>query len=184
MPSAPGEVDQEPILIRSFTTWFLPVGGDALSIVQSWVTALQTAHDWDLTSRFSRLQNCSRARWRLCGDRLCSGRMVKHPVFRKISCWRACHIQIRIVCATCLHSMTNAYARRPNNLKHSQNLGHEDVMTTLTSYREVSSSRQAELIRGIGHSQRNGGRDPLDDANVPQLLEALAKRHGIGSTAL
>lgn len=65
----------------------------------------------------------------------------------------------------------------------SQNLGHADVMTTFTSYGEVPPHRQAELIRGIGQSQQNGGGSPLDEANVSQLLAALAKRHGIGNSA-
>src|SRR3546814_5352106 len=34
----------------------------------------------------------------------------------------------------------------------SQNLGHERVMTTLTSYGTVAPHRQAELIRGMGTS--------------------------------
>jgi integrase len=33
----------------------------------------------------------------------------------------------------------------------SQNLGHEQVLTTFMSYGKVPASRQAELIRGLGH---------------------------------
>ena len=40
--------------------------------------------------------------------------------------------------------------RTPEELKAwSQNLGHEDVMTTLRSYGEVPSPRQAEIIRNL-----------------------------------
>jgi integrase len=40
--------------------------------------------------------------------------------------------------------------RTPEELKAwSQNLGHEDVMTTLRSYGEVPCSRQAEIIRDL-----------------------------------
>jgi hypothetical protein len=38
----------------------------------------------------------------------------------------------------------------------SQNLGHEKVMTTLTSYGAVAPHRQAELIRGLGAGQPTG----------------------------
>src|SRR5262249_8754789 len=33
----------------------------------------------------------------------------------------------------------------------SQNLGHEQVLTTFASYGEVSSHRQAGIIRGVGN---------------------------------
>ncbi len=35
----------------------------------------------------------------------------------------------------------------------SQNLGHENVLTTFTSYGTVSEPRQAELIRTMGKTQ-------------------------------
>ena len=35
----------------------------------------------------------------------------------------------------------------------SQNIGHERVLTTLTSYGKVPAARQAELIRGLGQGQ-------------------------------
>jgi integrase len=43
--------------------------------------------------------------------------------------------------------------RTPEEYKAwSQNLGHEDVLTTFSSYGEVSSYRQAEIIRSMGKS--------------------------------
>jgi len=65
----------------------------------------------------------------------------------------------------------------------SQNLGHSDVLTTLTSYGQVPPHRQAELMRGL--SARPSGRsDALDDADAAQLIAALAKKHGITGKVL
>jgi len=36
----------------------------------------------------------------------------------------------------------------------SQNIGHERVLTTLTSYGKVPAARQAELIRGLGQERQ------------------------------
>jgi integrase len=43
----------------------------------------------------------------------------------------------------------------------SQNLGHEHVLTTFTSYGDVGRNRQAEIIRALGSSKRCAvGRKP------------------------
>ena len=59
--------------------------------------------------------------------------------------------------------------RSPEEFKAlSQNLGHEHVMTTFTSYGEVSGHRQAELIRSLSDH-------PSDDPDVAgQLRKVLA----------
>ncbi|WDR06671.1 hypothetical protein PSQ90_04190 [Devosia rhodophyticola] len=64
----------------------------------------------------------------------------------------------------------------------SQNLGHNGVLTTLTSYGTVPDHRQADLIRRM--ALPTPGTDTLDDADVQQLLAALAKKVGHGSVLL
>jgi integrase len=49
----------------------------------------------------------------------------------------------------------------------SQNMGHEGVLTTFTSYGEVSRERQAHIIRSLSNPEE--GRD---DAAVEKILEA------------
>jgi hypothetical protein len=39
----------------------------------------------------------------------------------------------------------------------SQNLGHERVMTTFSSYGQVDQHRQGEIIRGLGQPQPAAG---------------------------
>ena len=57
----------------------------------------------------------------------------------------------------------------------SQNLGHEQVLTTFSSYGEVSSHRQAELIKGLATQ-------PAPPAQLEFLVEQLSQlaRRGIG----
>ncbi|MFO1261247.1 MAG: hypothetical protein U1E68_09270 [Sphingomonadaceae bacterium] len=58
----------------------------------------------------------------------------------------------------------------------SQNLGHEGMLTTLTSYGQVSSHRQAELIRGMGVARAGSTVDPAIAAQVIALMEQLSSR--------
>jgi len=70
--------------------------------------------------------------------------------------------------------------RTPEELKAwSQNLGHEDVMTTLRSYGEVPSSRQAEIIRNL---QRPPESD-MDAAAALKALETIVRRTTAGFAA-
>ena len=60
----------------------------------------------------------------------------------------------------------------------SQNLGHERVMTTLTSYGTVAPHRQAELIRGMSASKPAIAIDP---AYLAQVMAAMQQVAGDGS---
>ena len=53
----------------------------------------------------------------------------------------------------------------------SQNLGHEKVLTTLTSYGEVACQRQGEIIRGLATPQltMQSGADEFADAVLKKL---------------
>ena len=53
----------------------------------------------------------------------------------------------------------------------SQNLGHERVMTSLTSYGTVAPHRQAELIRAMGMADNKAA--VIDPALVAQVLAAM-----------
>ena len=49
-----------------------------------------------------------------------------------------------------LSQLGERICRTPEEFKAwSQNLGHENVLTTFTSYGEVSLHRQAELLKGL-----------------------------------
>jgi integrase len=48
--------------------------------------------------------------------------------------------------------------RSPEEYKTwSQNLGHENVLTTFSSYGDVAGHRQAEIIRALGSAEQRAG---------------------------
>ena len=71
-----------------------------------------------------------------------------------------------------LHAMRQNFG--PEQMKAwSQNLGHDEVLTTFTSYGRVPTHRQAELIKAAGLNKRA---DLLDDPDVLELLERIARK--------
>ena len=64
----------------------------------------------------------------------------------------------------------------------SQNLGHERVMTTLTSYGTVAPHRQAELIRGMGAASKLAA--TVDPALVAQVVAVMQNLPGNGAGGL
>ncbi len=66
--------------------------------------------------------------------------------------------------------------RTPEEFKAwSQNLGHEQVLTTFSSYGQVADDRQAELIRGLGRTDSH----PLKGEAIDQVMRFLenARHH-------
>jgi len=63
----------------------------------------------------------------------------------------------------------------PEEMKSwSQNLGHEGVLTTFTSYGTVPAHRQGELIRALGKRENADGLQ--DDPEVMALLAAIRRK--------
>lgn len=174
---------------KSFTTWFFPVGGDALAIVTDWIEWLRRERQWgDDDPLFPATLNgigpdggfvaagLSRHGWN-----------TTQPIRDafKAGCARAGLPYFNP------HSLRDMLAqlgertcRSPEEFKAwSQNLGHSDVLTTLTSYGDVPDHRQADLIRRMSSSPLSNA-DPLDDADAAQLIAALAKKVGNGSMSL
>ncbi len=66
--------------------------------------------------------------------------------------------------------------RTPEEYKAwSQNMGHEQVLTTLTSYGAVSADRQAEIMEQL-RTAREQGEAVVLDAETRRALETLLKR--------
>jgi hypothetical protein len=59
----------------------------------------------------------------------------------------------------------------------SQNLGHEGVLTTLTSYGALDPMRQAEVIRGVR-------REKAPDRDLASRIAMLLQPAGIGESEL
>jgi hypothetical protein len=180
--------DERTKASKTFATWFFPVGGDALPIVQDWREYLRTTLLWgDDDPLFPPTQ---------IGLGEDGGFM---PVgLRRGECWQGAG-PIRDIFRNAFapaglpyfnpHSLRDTLVQlgeqvctTPEQFKAwSQNLGHERVMTTLTSYGTVAPHRQAELIRGL-----SGGHDSpaSDDASLLAALETIKARLGASGVAL
>ena len=55
----------------------------------------------------------------------------------------------------------------------SQNLGHEDVLTTFSSYGPVRAERQANIIKSL--SRRSADNEPLSE--LSKLFEKFVAQH-------
>lgn len=176
-----GRVDQDARDVRTkasktFSTWFFPVGGNALEIVREWCGHLRTSLLWgDEDPLFPATRvavgesggfvavGLRRDGWTNAGPVrkvfADAFRAVGLPYFNPHS-FRDTLVQLgERVCPNI--EVFKAW---------SQNLGHARAMTTLTSYGTVAPHRQAELIRTLGHRQ---AAPEISPALVAQVLVAL-----------
>lgn len=140
---------------KSMTTYFFPVGGKALAIVTEWIGHLRTSLLWGDDDplfpatevgigpdrRFQPL-GLSRKGWsnatpirKIFADAFAAAGL---PYFNPHSFRKT------------LAQLGERKCRNAEAMKvWSQNLGHEAVLTTLTSYGAVSSARQGEVMRSL-----------------------------------
>jgi len=160
---------------KTFATWFFPVGDDIRKIVVDWIAFLHEKKGFGPEDPLFPKSKVAP------GDDL---------AFRAIGLDRAhwananpVRAVFREACALAglpyfnPHSLRNtlvqlAYERKLDAERFkawSQNLGHENCLTTFSSYGEIPPSRQAEIIRGLARSdEANNGR------LKPELLRQLA----------
>ena len=159
---------------KTFTTYFFPVGEDILAIFSDWVAFLQKERLWGLDDPLFPATRVA------VGP---SGHFEPAGLDRK--CW-ANATPIRTIFREAFegaglpyfnpHSFRKTLAlfgqevcQTPEEFKAwSQNLGHESVMTTFSSYGQVDERRQAEIIRSLGREKRD-----QDDAGT--LAQEIAK---------
>lgn len=166
---------------KTFTTWFCPVGGDALQIVTDWCGHLRTRLLWgDDDPLFPKTLmglgeqggfqaiGLSREKWTGTGPirtiYMQAFTAAGLPYFNP-HCFRDVLVQLgERICTT------------PEQFKAwSQNIGHERVLTTLTSYGKVPAARQAELIRRLGQTQA-----PADPARLGAMFVDFVRQQSVG----
>ena len=171
---------------KSFRTWFFPVGGDALEIFTDYCQHLRDKLLWgnddplfpatliaiDESGGFAPC-GLRRENWKSAGPIReifkAAFEAAGLPYFNPHS-FRNTLVQLGE--RTCTTAETfKAW---------SQNLGHEQVLTTFNSYGSVSPHRQAELIRGLGI---NNVQEPAGH-ELKELMVAVAKLHGISMNTL
>ena len=171
---------------KSFRTWFFPVGGDALEIFTDYCQHLRDKLLWgnddplfpatliaiDESGGFAPC-GLRRENWKSAGPIReifkAAFEAAGLPYFNPHS-FRNTLVQLGE--RTCTTAETfKAW---------SQNLGHEQVLTTFSSYGSVAPHRQAELIRGLGI---NNVKEPASH-ELKNLMAAVAKLHGISMNNL
>jgi len=159
-----GSVDQDAREVdtkysKTFTTYFLPVGDEILAIVVDWVNYLREVKLWGVDdplfpatrialgpSRQFEAVGLKRAHWSsaapIRGIFRDAFKRAGLPYFNPHSFRHTLARLGSVVCKT------------PEDYKAwSQNLGHEDVLTTLRCYGQVADHRQGEIIRGLATPQ-------------------------------
>jgi integrase len=157
---ADGKIDQDAREVRtkfskSFLTAFFPVGDDVRAVVVDWVQHLRRDKLWGLDDplfpatrvavgddlRFA-AAGLDRKHWSNAGPI----RVIFKEAFAAAGFPYFNPHGFRKTLAL----LGGELCKTPEQYKAwSQNLGHEHVLTTFTSYGDVSSQRQAEIIRGM-----------------------------------
>ena len=170
---------------KTFTTYFLPVGDDVHAIVTQWVNHLLTKKLWGpddplfpatqvALGEARQFEACglARAHWRTAGPI----RAIFRQAFERVGIPYANPHSFRATLAGLGEKLCN----NPEEFKAwSQNIGHEAVLTTFTSYGEVSRERQAHIIRSLSDPGEHG-----DGPAIERVLEAAlaAAKHSRSQT--
>jgi integrase len=160
---------------KTFTTWFFPVGGQAREIVADWVAWLEREMLWgpddplfpatlvgNGEDNLFQAQGLARRNWSNAGP---IRTVFKHAFEQAGLPYYNPHTFRDTLVRLGEDLCPNAAAFKA----WSQNLGHEKVLTTLTSYGSLSSREQAEIIRSLGKKA-----EP-DIGNVADMAATLAE---------
>jgi len=188
---AEGKVNQDAREVntkfsKTFTTYFFPVGDDVHTIVEQWVNYLLTEKLWGSDDPLfpatqvklgetHQFEACGLARthWSNAGPI----RAIFREAFERAGVRYANPHSFRATLA----GLGEKLCKSPEEFKAwSQNMGHEGVLTTFTSYGEVSRERQAHIIKSLALTEEGG-----DASMVQKFLEAAleATRHSRATQA-
>ena len=147
---------------KTFTTWFFPVGEDVRQIVVDWVQYLDSLQLFGLSDplfpatvivqdqyHLFQTGGLSRRHW----SNATPIRTIFKEAFSNAGLTYANPHSFRKTLA----QLGERLCRTPEEFKAwSQNLGHEQVLTTFSSYGQVGPHRQAELIRHLADRRETG----------------------------
>ncbi len=167
---------------KTFTTWFFPVGADVEAIVTDWISWLEKEKKWGPDDP---LFPATKVTLGLGGGFENGGLARRH--------WKSA-AAIRVIFKAAFeqaglpyfnpHSFRNTLAmmgericQTPEAFKAwSQNLGHEHVATTFTSYGAVPGHRQAEIFEQLRKRPEAGAPADASDIDDETILAKLAAR--------
>jgi integrase len=157
---------------KTFTTYFFPVGDGIREIVESWVNYLREIKLWgndDPLFPATKVAVTEERRFRVVGieRKHWSNATAIRKIFREA-------FQAAGLSYFNPHSLRNTLVqfgetvcKSPEEFKAwSQNLGHEQVLTTFCSYGQVASARQGEIIRDLAKPQQSERSDAAEIAKA------------------
>jgi len=161
---------------KTFTTYFFPVGEEARQIVADWVRYLREEKLWGNDdplfpatrialgpARQFEAAGLERSHWSTATPI----RAIFREAFERAGLPYFHPHSLRKT----LGRLGQQFCQSPEDFKAwSQNLGHEQVLTTFTSYGKVATERQGEILRGIG--RHNSSAQTATD----EIAEAVFKR--------
>jgi site-specific recombinase XerD len=164
---------------KSFPTYFMPIGEQALEIVHAWLTELERDH---LRGPADPLFPATMLGLDEAGGFIPAGLASRgwassdpvRTIFKRAFALAGLpyHNPHSFRDMLVHHALTLNLP--PEAMKAwSQNLGHADVLTTFTSYGTVPAHRQAELIRAASHQPNSGPASPAQIAALEAVLAVL-----------
>lgn len=160
---------------KTFDTFFFPVGGEVREIVAEWVTYLREEKLWgndDPLFPATHIAPGAALQFEVVGlkrDHWSSASPIR-TIFREAFVGAGLPYFNPHSFRNILVQLGQDVCKTPEQFKSwSQNLGHEKVLTTFTSYGEVSCQRQGEIIRGLATPQQ------AVQPDVSELARAIAR---------
>lgn len=167
---------------KTFTTYFFPVGDGIREIVAEWVRFLREEKVWgndDPLFPSTRVVLGQAQHFEAAGlDRqhwstATPIRTIFREAFQRMD---LPHFHPHSIRKT-LARFGQEVCQSPEEYKAwSQNLGHEQVLTTFMSYGKVAVDRQGEIIRGLsaGRNSKHSGAEDIAEAVLRKLKDAGA----------
>jgi len=160
---------------KTFTTFFFPVGEDIRVIVADWVIYLRETKLWgndDPLFPATEMIVGGEQHFEVAGlkrQHWCGAGPIR-DIFRKaFEAAGLPYFNPHSLRNTLVH-LAEKSCRTPEDFKAwSQNLGHEEVLTTFYSYGYVATHRQGEIIHGLGEPR------PSERPDTEAFAEAVAR---------
>jgi integrase/recombinase XerD len=166
---------------KTFSTWFFQVGGKAQQILEEWVEFLQVEKLWGLDDPLfpaTRVINGDDHAFESAGldRRHWTNASPIRAIFKAAFTSAGLpYFQPHSFRKT-LVKLGQEVCYGPEDFKiWSQNLGHEEVLTTFRSYGQVEPERQANVIKSLG--KQNSG--SFSRSELPILIERFLSQHNV-----
>jgi integrase len=175
----PNSVDTK--FAKAIVTYFFPVGDDLASIVTDWIDELRqtllfgptdplfprTRMALDNNGAFAPM-GIERGHW--------SNASPVREIFRKAFVQAGLPYFPPHSFRHTLGHLAQTWCRTPEELKAwSQNLGHENISTTLTSYGRIDQHRQGDVIARISAGTHEAG----EDDTLAEISAILSRRRSV-----